>query len=82
MKKKKAGRKRQSESEDVTGKVIGEPDKEAAARFDPTVGVDSWLEYIRQLQAQGKTQEARSSLRDFRQRHPDIPVPDDLVGLK
>jgi hypothetical protein len=42
---------------------------------------DAWLQRIRELQAAGRTDEARASLREFALRYPDDPLPDDLRPL-
>ncbi|MDD4930148.1 MAG: hypothetical protein PHP85_12850 [Gallionella sp.] len=40
-----------------------------------------WLNEIRALQRQGKLPEAKEQLRQFRQKHPDEPLPEDLKIL-
>ena len=42
---------------------------------------DAWLARIRELAAQGQTDAARASLKEFVRRHPDVAVPDDLRAL-
>lgn len=39
----------------------------------------AWLARIRELRDSGKIDEARASLRRFRETYPDIPLPDDLL---
>jgi hypothetical protein len=39
---------------------------------------DKWLERIEALRKQGKLEEARTSLAEFRKRYPDYRLPDDL----
>src|SRR5690606_24691673 len=41
---------------------------------------EAWLARIRQLMADGRHDEARASFAEFRRRHPDARVPDDLRG--
>lgn len=41
----------------------------------------AWLERIRGLKSAGKLDEARSSLKEFRQRHPKAEIPADLKPL-
>ncbi len=38
----------------------------------------AWLDEIRSLRRQGRTDEAARSLRDFRAAYPDYPLPEDL----
>jgi len=38
----------------------------------------TWLDDIRKLKAQGRTEEAERELAQFRKRYPDYPLPDDL----
>jgi hypothetical protein len=65
---------------------------EAAASDEPGTDVppatmtspearDAWLARIRELLAAGKLDAARASLREFRHRYPDAPLPDDLHAL-
>lgn len=42
--------------------------------------IDAWLERIRALRRQGKLQEVERSLREFRLRHPDYALPEDLAA--
>lgn len=42
---------------------------------------DAWLKRIRALDAAGKADEARASLREFMRRHPDAELPEDLRKL-
>ena len=42
---------------------------------------DAWLARIRELLAAGKPDAARASLREFKHRYPDAPLPDDLRAL-
>ena len=39
---------------------------------------DKWLERIEELRKQGKLEEARASLAEFRKRYPDYRLPDAL----
>jgi hypothetical protein len=65
---------------------------EAAANDEPGTDVppatmtspearDAWLARIRELLVAGKLDAARASLREFRHRYPDAPLPDDLRAL-
>ncbi len=38
----------------------------------------TWLEDIRRLKAQGRNEEAARELAEFRKRHPEYPLPEDL----
>ena len=38
----------------------------------------TWLDDIRRLKAEGKAEEAARELAEFRKRHPDYPLPNDL----
>ena len=42
---------------------------------------DAWLARIRELFVAGNLDAARASLREFRHRYPDAPLPDDLRAL-
>ena len=61
--------------------------REEAFDEAPPVSADSpevreaWLKRIRALNAAGKADEARASLREFMRRHPDAERPDDLRKL-
>ena len=65
---------------------------EAAASDEPGTDVppatmtspearDAWLARIRELFVAGNLDAARASLREFRHRYPDAPLPDDLRAL-
>jgi hypothetical protein len=63
---------------------FAEPDEEVvppATADDPQVR-DAWLLRIRELVRAGKPDAARESLRAFRARYPQQPVPDDLRALE
>ena len=49
-------------------------DQPAVDREDP----ESWLDYISQLKAAGRTADSRQEFRDFRQVFPDYPLPDEF----
>ena len=59
-----------------------EPDAEVppATADSPDVR-EAWLQRIRELAAEGQTDAARASLKEFVHRHPDVPLPDDLRAL-
>jgi hypothetical protein len=42
----------------------------------------AWLQRIRELVANGQTDAARASLKEFARRHPDALVPADLRALQ
>ncbi len=44
-------------------------------------GPEPWLERIRQLVKEGRLEEARKSLEEWRRRYPEWGVPEDLKGL-
>jgi len=44
----------------------------------PERAPQAWLEDIRKLKAEGKTEEAERSLADFKKRYPDYALPEDL----
>lgn len=44
-------------------------------------GPEPWLERIRQLVKEGRPEEARKSLEEWRRRYPEWAVPEDLKGL-
>lgn len=62
------------------------PLEEKSLPFDlgnlPPPTAEQWLEDIRALLRQGKTQEAREELRHFRKAHPGQVLPDDLKPLE
>jgi hypothetical protein len=43
---------------------------------------DAWLHRIQALQAEGKLDEARASLEEFRRRYPDVKLPANLRALE
>lgn len=55
----------------VSGLVSG---RAAAPERSPL----TWIEDIRKLKSQGKTEEAGRELAEFRKRYPEYPLPDDL----
>lgn len=55
-------------------------DQPPASADTPAVR-DAWLERIRELVRSGDMDAARRSLAEFRRRHPDTPLPDDLRPL-
>lgn len=48
---------------------------------DMQLAPDDWLAHIRQLDQQGRRQQATESLRLFRRAHPDWTIPEDLRAL-
>jgi len=58
-------------------------ERQAAQSTDNLLSLSSlppakWLERIEELRKQGKLDEARTSLAEFRKRYPDYPLPDTL----
>ena len=43
---------------------------------------DAWLRRIGELQQQGRSEDARASLAEFRRRYPEAPVPPELRKLE
>ena len=50
-------------------------------RRDRALEPDAWLERIRARRDAGRDAQARESLRLFRRKHPEAPIPDDLQPL-
>ncbi|MDQ3495722.1 MAG: hypothetical protein M3485_09450, partial [Pseudomonadota bacterium] len=70
-----------SRNEDLTG-VHDEPyDEQPPASADSPEVRRAWLARIRELVAEGRLEPARASLREFRRRYPQAPIPDDLQPL-
>lgn len=46
-----------------------------------TAGPEQWLESVRRLLKEGRTDEARKSLEELRKRYPGYGLPEDLSGL-
>lgn len=62
--------------------VADEPGEDVPpATADAPAVREAWLQRIRELLAEGRTDAARASLREFVRRHPDAPLPDDLRAL-
>ena len=57
------------------------PDDIPPASMDSPAVREAWLARIRELLAAGHAEEARASFEEFRRRHPDAEVPDDLRTL-
>lgn len=57
------------------------PSSSVELQRDMQLAPQDWLAHIRQLQRQGRTQQAMESLRLFRRAHPDWTIPDDLRDL-
>lgn len=75
-------RRRRAQAFDGPELPMDQPDDDTppASFASPSVR-DAWLARIRDLLAAGRHDEARESFAEFRRRHPDTPVPDDLRGL-
>ena len=50
--------------------------------MDAPAARDAWLRRIGELQLQGKVDEARASLAEFRRRYPDAVLPPELRKLE
>ena len=51
------------------------------AQADRDLAPDKWLERIEELRKQGRIDEARASLAEFRKRYPDFKLPETLRNL-
>ena len=74
-----------AEADSAAGNMAGsdEPlDEVPPATADSPEVREAWLERIRELVVAGRTEEARTSLREFVRRYPDQPLPDDLRALE
>lgn len=60
---------------------LSELDDEPPATVDSPEVHRAWLQRIRELRDAGDLEAARASLHEFRRRHPDQPLPDDLDDL-
>lgn len=56
-------------------------DEQPPASFSTPAARDAWLQRIRELVRTGELDAARASLKEFRRRHPDHAVPEDLKAL-
>jgi len=63
--------------------AAAEPDEEVPpATADAPEVRDAWLKRIGELLKQGKHDEAKASLAEFRRRYPDVSLPADLRKLE
>ncbi len=69
----------QATAERSTGTIAAAPSADQAQTFRQTPS--AWLEHIRQLHRQGRMDEARVSLIEFRQQYPHHEIPADLAVL-
>jgi hypothetical protein len=58
-----------------------DPEDVPPATADSPEVREAWLRRIGDLQREGRTQEARDSLAEFRRRYPDAPLPPELRAL-
>lgn len=71
----------------VRSKAVVDTHHDQPMDDQPPATVDSpkvrkaWLHRVRELRDDGQLDEARASLREFRRRYPDAPLPDDLRPL-
>lgn len=70
----------ETSAEDMLTDDMPNEDVPPATVASPVVR-DAWLTRIRELLHQGRTEEARASLREFRLRYPNYRLPDDLRTL-
>ena len=56
-------------------------DDEPPASADSPQVQDAWLRRVRQLVSEGRLEEARESLREYRHRYPEATLPEDLRAL-
>ncbi len=70
-----------SRDEDLTGFHDEPYDQQPPASADSPEVRRAWLARIRELVAEGRLEPARASLREFRRRYPQAPIPDDLQPL-
>lgn len=68
------------QAQDATGDAPAEDIPPAT--MDSPAARNAWLQRISELLQQGKTEEARASLVEFRRRHPDTTLPDALRVLE
>ncbi len=62
--------------------VFDQPvDEQPPASFSTPAARDAWLQRIRELVRAGELDAARASLQEFRRRHPDHVLPEDLKAL-
>lgn len=56
-------------------------DDQPPASADTPAVREAWLARVRQLIADGRSDDARDSLREYRRRYPEAAIPDDLRPL-
>lgn len=67
---------------DRLDEYLDEPlDDQPPVSFASPQARDAWLQRIRELVDEGERDAARASLREFRRRYPQHPVPADLKAL-
>ena len=72
---------RRQQARDAAAADMPDEDVPPATVASPIVR-DAWLARIRELAADGRIDEARASLREFRVRYPGYLLPDDLRALE
>jgi hypothetical protein len=71
-----------AESRADTGALAGASASGAVAKTEAAPrSAETWLADIRKLRDQGKTDEARASLVEFRKKYPKSVIPTDLAPL-
>ena len=60
----------------------GDEEEVPPATMDAPAARDAWLRRIGELQQQGKIDEAKASLAEFRHRYPDVVLPPELRKLE
>jgi len=66
---------------DTVTEVVDEEDVPPAT-MDAPAARDAWLRRIGELQQQGRIDEAKASLAEFRRRYPDAVLPQELRKLE
>lgn len=62
----------------VAQEPMAAPAARMKARNDAVLSADAWLERVRQLIKEGRREDARKELKEFRQHYPNHPVPSEL----
>jgi hypothetical protein len=71
-------RSRRLQRAEPSAQSMQSEDADLSVQNDP----QRWVERIRALRAAGKLEQAQASLREFRKRYPDYPLPSDLEALR
>jgi type IV secretory pathway VirB10-like protein len=71
---------KEMESRDAIRSQSIRSQSEAESRVSVEVQIKTWLKQIRELIQQGKTDDARKSMEEFRSAHPDHLLPEDITS--